>query len=100
MRVTWLQSAINFFFSWGYWGLASWMPILLADRGLSTPQGDAFMALSAVSMIPGYMAASWLTGRWGRKMIMVSFVGSAALFGFGFAQSATLTQMYFWKRRS
>ena len=95
-RVTWLQSAINFFFSWGYWGLASWMPILLADRGLSTPEGDAFMAISALSMVPGYMAASWLTGRWGRKKIMVSFVAGAAAFGFGFAQSETLTEMYFW----
>ncbi len=28
-RVTWLQSAVNFFFTWGYWALASWMPILL-----------------------------------------------------------------------
>ena len=95
-RVTWLQSAINFFFAWGYWGLASWMPILLADRGLSTPEGYTFMAVSAVSMFPGYMAASWLTGRFGRKKIMVSFVGGAAAFGFGFAQSETLTQMYLW----
>ena len=54
------------------------------------------MAVSALSMFPGYMAASWLTGRFGRKRIMVSFVGGAALFGFGFAQSETLTQMYLW----
>ena len=95
-RVTFLQAAVNFFFSWGYWGLASWMPILLADRGLSTPEGDAFMAVSALSMVPGYVAASWLTGRWGRKKIMVGFVASAAAFGFGFAQSETLIQMYLW----
>jgi putative MFS transporter len=94
--VTLLQAAVNFFFCWGYWALASWMPILLSERGLSTPQGDTVMALSAVSMIPGYMAASWLTSRWGRKKITVVFVSCAAVFGFGFAQSPTLAQMYFW----
>ena len=94
--ITLLQSSVNFFFCWGYWALASWMPVLLSKRGLSAPEGDAFMALSALSMIPGYMAASWLTGRYGRKIIMVGFVSCAAVFGFGFAGSVTLTQMYFW----
>ncbi len=95
-RVTLLQSSINFFFCWGYWALASWMPLLLAKQGLSTPQGDAFMVQSALAMIPGYMAASWLTSRYGRKKIMVIFVSCAAVFGFGFARSVTLAEMYFW----
>ncbi len=92
--ITILQSAVNFFFCWGYWALASWMPVLLAKRGLSTPESDTFMALSAVTMFPGYMAASWLTGHWGRKKIMISFVSCAAVFGFAFASAATRTQMY------
>jgi putative MFS transporter len=94
--VTLLQSSLNFFFCWGYWALASWMPILLAKRGLSAPQGDGFMALSAVAMMPGYAAASWLTSRYGRKKVMVAFVSCAAAFGFGFAYSVTLAQMVFW----
>lgn len=96
LRVTLLQSSLNFFFCWGYWAVASWMPLLLAKRGLSTPEGDTFMALSALMMIPGYMSASWLTRRFGRKKIMMSFVSCAALSGFGFAQSTTLAQLYLW----
>ena len=96
LGVTLLQSAVNFFFCWGYWALASWMPVLLSKRGLSAPEGDAFIALSAIAMVPGYMAASWLTGRYGRKNIMVIFVSCAAVFGFGFAKSVTPAPMYFW----
>lgn len=95
-RITLLQSSVNFFFCWGYWALASWMPLLLSKQGLSAPQGDAFLAQSALAMIPGYMVASGLTSRYGRKKVMVIFVSCAAIFGFGFAQSVTLAQMYFW----
>lgn len=93
-HVTGFQMAVNFCFTWGYWALASWMPILLARKGMSTPEGNEFMALSALIMFPGYMSASWLTARYGRKKIMVTFVGLAAAFGFVFAQATTLAQMY------
>ena len=67
IRITLLQTVINFCFSWGYWALTSWMPLLLAKKGLSAPQGLSFMALSALFMFPGYIAASYLTGKFGRK---------------------------------
>lgn len=95
-RITLVQTVINFAFSWGYWGLASWMPTLLASRGLSAPEGLGFMAISALFMFPGYITASYLTGRYGRKKTMLAFVFIAAVAGFGFAYSASLTQMYAW----
>lgn len=94
LYVTAFQMAVNFCFCWGYWALASWMPILLAQKGMSTPEGNEFMALSALIMFPGYMTASWLTSRYGRKKIMVAFVGLASVFGFVFAQATTLAEMY------
>jgi len=57
IRTTIIQTIINFCFSWGYWGLASWMPTLLAKRGLSAPEGLGFMAVSALFMFPGYISA-------------------------------------------
>ncbi|EPZ45591.1 MULTISPECIES: MFS transporter [Alicyclobacillus] len=95
-RATWLQLLINFCFSWGYWALTTWMPELLAKKGLSTPAGLGFMALSALFMFPGYIVSSWLTGRYGRKKIMIIFVALAAIAGFGFAQSSNMTEMYIW----
>lgn len=96
IRTTVIQTIINFCFSWGYWGLASWMPTLLAKRGLSAPEGLGFMAISALFMFPGYISASYLTGRFGRKKIMLIYVFMSAVAGFGFAHSATISQMYAW----
>lgn len=96
LRITVIQTVINFCFSWGYWGLASWMPKLLAERGLSAPAGLGFMALSALFMFPGYISASYLTGKFGRKKVMLAYVLISTLAGFGFAYSQTLTQMYVW----
>lgn len=95
-RITCLQTVINFCFSWGYWALASWLPALLAQRGLSAPEGLGFIALSALFMFPGYVSASFLTGRYGRKRVMLAFVLAATLGGFGFAYSQTPAQMYMW----
>jgi MFS transporter, putative metabolite:H+ symporter len=62
-RITLRQVVLNFVFSWGYWGLQTGLPELLADRGMSLPDTLAFTAVSAVCMIPGYLSASWLTHR-------------------------------------
>ncbi len=96
LRTTIIQTAINFCFSWGYWGLASWMPTLLAKRGLSAPEGLGFIAVSALFMFPGYISASYLTGKFGRKKIMLIYVFMSAVAGFGFATSGSITEMYTW----
>ena len=96
IRVTVVQTIINFCFSWGYWGLASWMPALLAKRGLSAPEGLGFMAISALFMFPGYISASYLTGKYGRKKVMLAYVFLSAIAGFGFAASGSITEMYVW----
>ncbi|MFF3494617.1 MFS transporter [Streptomyces sp. NPDC002795] len=93
-RVTVIQVAVNFLFSWGYWGLQSWLPTLLQDRGLSASSSLGFVAVSAVFMIPGYVSAAWLTGRFGRKKVFVGYVLAAAAGGFFFADAHTLTGLY------
>jgi len=95
-RVTLLQTTVNFCFSWGYWGLNSWLPELLARRGLSAPEGLGFIAVSTLFMFPGYICASYLTGRYGRKRVMLTFVFAATVAGFAFAYSQTIAQMYLW----
>lgn len=94
--LTALQTVINFCFSWGYWALASWLPELLGRRGLSAPEGLGFIAVSALFMFPGYISASYLTGRFGRKRVMLAFVFAATIAGFAFAYSQTPSQMYLW----
>lgn len=94
LKTTVLMLVVNFAFNWGYWGLQTWLPTLLQDKGLSMSASLGFVALSAVFMIPGYVSASYLTGRFGRKKIFLPYVALAAVAGIAFAYSNTLTEMY------
>ena len=93
-KISVLQIIVNFTFSWGYWGLQTWLPTLLQQRGLSLPQSYGFIALSALFMIPGYMAASWLTMRWGRKKTIIAFISASVVAGYGFANVQSLEMLY------
>jgi len=93
-KVTLIQFLINFVFSWGYWGLQTWLPTLLQERGLSLPDSFGFIAISAVCMIPGYLSAAWATHRFGRKRAMVAYVTLAAVSGLVFALSHNLPLLY------
>ena len=93
-KISALQILVNFTFSWGYWGLQTWLPTLLQQRGLSLPQSYGFIALSALCMIPGYMAASWLTHRYGRKRVIVGFISASVIAGYGFANTQSLEMLY------
>lgn len=92
--VTVAQIVINFSLSWGYWGLQTWLPGLLAERGLSLPGSFAFIALSALFMIPGYAAAAYLTPRLGRKGVFLLFVFMGVIGGMTFAYAGSLTWLY------
>lgn len=93
--MTILQVCINFTFAWGYWGLQTWLPTLLQQRGLSLPQSYGFIAISALCMIPGYISASFLTGRFGRKKVMIAYVALSAVAGYVFANAQTQGALYF-----
>ncbi|WP_327363437.1 MFS transporter [Streptomyces sp. NBC_01296] len=94
LRITLLMLIVNFVFNWGYWGLRTWLPTLLMEKGLSMSSSLGFVALSALFMIPGYVSASYLTGRFGRKKVFLPYVAAAAVSGVLFAYSGSLTQLY------
>ncbi|MEV5327545.1 MFS transporter [Nonomuraea sp. NPDC052634] len=93
-RITVVMLALNFVFSWGYWGLQAWLPTLLQERGLTLSASLGFAALSALMMIPGYVSASLLTGRYGRKKVFLAYVAAAALGGLWFATASSTTGLY------
>ncbi|MGG1533039.1 MFS transporter [Brevibacillus agri] len=94
LKLTTFQTVVNFAFAFGYWGLYTWIPTLLAQKGLSMSQSLAFLALSTLFQIPSYIVAAWLTSKYGRKKVMVSFVALAVTSGLGFAYSSDMTQLY------
>ncbi|WP_327243497.1 MFS transporter [Streptomyces sp. NBC_01320] len=94
LRITLQMLVVNFTFNWGYWGLQTWLPTLLQDKGLSMSASLGFVALSALFMIPGYVSASLLTGRFGRKKVFLPYVALAAVSGIFFAYSGSMTELY------
>ncbi|WP_246256851.1 MFS transporter [Amycolatopsis anabasis] len=94
IKITIPMLLVNFVFNWGYWGLQTWLPTLLQDKGLSLSSSLGFVAISALVMIPGYISASYLTGRFGRKKVFLAYVLAAALGGFYFATASSLTALY------
>ncbi|MBF8188210.1 MFS transporter [Nonomuraea sp. K274] len=93
-RITVVMLALNFFFNWGYWGLQTWLPTLLRGRGLTQAASLGFAALSALMMIPGYVTASLLTGRLGRKKVFLGYVAGAVLGGLCFATARSAAGLY------
>ena len=91
---TLLQFAVNTSFTFSTWGLATWLPDLLAERGLSLLQGDVFLLFTCLPMFPGYLAASWATGSFGRKRTMGWFLALACGAGFALAVSRSLAALY------
>lgn len=93
-KITIVMLALNFVFNWGYWGLQTWLPTLLQQKGLSLSASLGFAALSALMMIPGYVSASLLTGRFGRKKVFLVYVVAAVLGGLWFAMAGSTWQLY------
>ncbi|GAA4099969.1 MFS transporter [Nonomuraea soli] len=93
-KITIVMLVLNFAFNWGYWGLQTWLPTLLMERGLTMSASLGFAALSALMMIPGYISASLLTARYGRKKIFLLYVVAAVAGGLWFATAGSTWQLY------
>lgn len=89
-----LLLVVSFTFSWGYWGLQTWLPVLLQGRGMSVSGALWFVAVTQLVSVPGYLLAAWLTRRQGRKRVFLWFVFASAAGGVLFGVAANAGQMY------
>ena len=68
-----------------YYGMFTFLPSLLAGRGLSVVRSNEYFFISTLAQVPGYFSAAWLVERIGRRPTLVAYlVGSAisaVLFG-------------------
>jgi putative MFS transporter len=70
-----------------YYGIFTWLPSLLAEKGFSVREALALNFAIAIFQIPGYYAAAALVDRAGRKPTLVGFLTCAAIGSFFFAQA-------------
>lgn len=89
-----LLLVVSFTFSWGYWGLQTWLPVLLQGRGLTVSDALWFVVVTQLVSVPGYLLASWSTRRYGRKRVFLAFAFASAAGGCLFAFATSAAQMY------
>jgi putative MFS transporter len=69
----------------GYYGITTWQGKLLADNGMAVSKSIGFVLLMALWGIPGFLIASVLLERIGRKRVLISFIllSAAAAYVYG-----------------
>ena len=72
-----------------YYGIFTFLPTLLAGRGLSVVRSNEFFFLSTLAQVPGYFSAAWLVERVGRRPTLVAYLVGTALSAFAFGNSGT-----------
>lgn len=66
--------------NFGYYGIMSWMPTMLAKQHNYTISGTTYWTLSTIiGMVVGIIFFGWLADRWGRKPTYITFQICAAL---------------------
>ena len=75
----------------GYYGITTWMGKLLADQGMTITKSISFVLLMALWGIPGFLVASHLLERIGRRMTVISFVLLSAAAAYMYGMSTTTT---------
>lgn len=58
----------------GYYGITTWQGKLLADNGMEVSASIGFVLLMALWGIPGFLTASFLLERLGRRRVVIGFI--------------------------
>jgi putative MFS transporter len=69
-----------------YYGIFTWLPSLLVDKGFALQQAFLLNLLISIFQIPGYFSAAWFVERIGRKATLVLYLVGCAIGAFFFAQ--------------
>lgn len=75
----------------GYYGITTWQAKLLADSGMTVAKSIGFVLLTALWGIPGFLTASRLLERLGRKPVIVGFVLLSAVSAYIYGQQDAST---------
>lgn len=77
----------------GYYGITSWIAKLLADNGMTVASSISYVLLMALWGIPGFLVASALLERLGRKPVVTAFVLLSAVSAFVYGQATSSWQL-------
>ncbi|MHB8632004.1 MAG: MFS transporter [Candidatus Limnocylindria bacterium] len=70
-----------------YYGMFTFLPSLLAGRGLSVVRSNEYFFISSLAQVPGYFSAAWLVERVGRRPTLVAYLVGSAISAYLFGNS-------------
>jgi putative MFS transporter len=85
-----------FMLAFSYWGIFTWLPDLLARRGLSIVKSLEYAIVITLAQIPGYFSAAYLVERVGRKRTLAVYMLVAGLSSFGLWAALSDLEVLLW----
>jgi putative MFS transporter len=94
LKRTIMAFSLWFFALLGYFGLTSWIAVLLADHGFSITKSVGFVTLITLGGIPGFITASYLLEKIGRKPTTGLFLIMSAVMAYIYGHSVDITSLF------
>lgn len=77
----------------GYYAITSWMGKLLADSGMTITGSIAFVLLMTLWGIPGFLLASYLLDRLGRRPVVVGAMLLSAVMAYFYGNASSVVEL-------
>lgn len=81
---------------YSYYGIFTWLPSLLVQKGYSIVQSFEYTLILILAQLPGYVVAAWLVEKLGRKTTLAAFMAACAVCTFFFSSAASETAIITW----
>jgi MFS transporter, putative metabolite:H+ symporter len=94
LRANVMAFSVWFFALLGFYGLTSWLAIILGQHGFSVVKSIGFITLITLGGIPGFYTAATLLESLGRKPTTALFLFLSALMAYVYGHSATTTTLF------
>ncbi len=79
-----------------YYGIFTWLPSLLVNKGFTIVSSFEYVLLMIVAQLPGYLAAAWCVERFGRKATLAGFIVMCAVSAYFFGQASSVAALLTW----
>ena len=93
-RRTAMAAGLWFFALLGYFGLSSWLALLLQAKGFSIVKSVGFVTLITLGGIPGFATAAWCLEALGRKPTTALFLLAGAIAAYVYGSMQALAPLF------
>lgn len=96
VRRTLMLWLIWFGIVFSYYGIFTWLPSLLVKQGYDIVKSFEYVLFMILAQLPGYIVASWLVEKLGRKVTLAGFIGLCAVSAYFFGQAMSDSGIMVW----